>query len=140
MIPNLMPILFTIALMPVLNIPLDVGTTLIAAIALGLVVDDTIHFLSRLKSEREKTNNIKIVINKGIQSTGRPIIYTSIVLSLGFLTLVFASFSPLINFGILSAIVVLLAVVFDLFVLPALLGFIGLDRRKDKQLTSNNTE
>jgi len=123
MIPNLLPILFTMALMPLLGISLDVGTTMIAAIALGLVVDDTIHFLSRLKIERKQTSNTRDAIANSMKTVGRPIVFTSIVLSLGFLILVLASFSPLINFGLLAGIIILLALFFDLMVLPAIIGF-----------------
>ncbi len=122
MIPNFLPILFTSALMPLLGIALDVGTVMVAGVALGLVVDDTIHFLARLKIEAERTGDIRRAITEALISTGRPIIFTSIVLSLGFLVLLFASFNPVIHFGILSCIVILLAVVFDLIVLPAILG------------------
>ena len=124
MIPNFLPILFSLALMPILRIHLDIGTVMIAGVALGLVVDDTIHFLSRLKSETKQTNDIKTAIANVINITGRPIVFTSIVLILGFLVLVFASFNPIIHFGILSCTVILLAVVFDLIVLPAVIGFV----------------
>ena len=95
---------------------------MVAGVALGLVVDDTIHFLARLKIEAERTGDIRRAVTEVLISTGRPIIFTSIVLSLGFLVLLFASFSPVIHFGILSGMVILLAVVFDLIVLPAILG------------------
>lgn len=125
MVPNLLPILFTMALMPLLNISLDVGTTMIAAIALGLVVDDTIHFLSRIRLALDDNPDPRRAIAEAMSSVGRPIVYTSIVLGAGFLTLVLASFKPLINFGLLSGIVILLALIFDLLVLPAILGFLG---------------
>jgi predicted RND superfamily exporter protein len=124
MIPNFLPILFTMALMPLLRISLDIGTVMVAGVALGLVVDDTIHFLSRLRMEMAQDNDIKKNIADSINHAGRPIIYTSIVLSLGFSVLVFASFNPIISFGILSGIVILFAVVFDLVVLPAIIGLI----------------
>jgi predicted RND superfamily exporter protein len=124
MIPNLMPILFTMALMPILRIPLDIGTVMVAGIALGLVVDDTIHFLSRFRLEIKRTYTVKIAIAHSIAGTGRPVVFTSIVLSVGFFVLVFASLKPITHFGILSSTVILLAMVFDLVVLPAILGFI----------------
>ena len=98
---------------------------MIAAVALGLVVDDTIHFLSRLQAERQHTDDVKRAIANAMNSTGRPIIFTSLVLSLGFLVLTLASFNPIVNFGILAFIVILLALVFDLIVLPAIMGFVG---------------
>ena len=124
MIPNFLPILFTMALMPLLGISLDIGTVMVASVALGLVIDDTIHFLARLRSEMEQSSDIKKSISNSISHVGRPIIYTSIVLSLGFSVMVFASFNPIISFGILSGIVILFAMIFDLVVLPAIIGLI----------------
>ncbi len=126
MIPNLMPVLVTLAIMPLLHIPLDVGTVMIACVALGLVVDDTIHFLSNLKLETTHTPDTRVALAATVLATGRPIIFTSLVLSLGFLVMTLASFNPIIHFGILSGMVILLAMVFDLVVLPALLGFVKL--------------
>jgi len=129
-IPNFLPILFTLAIMPFFHIALDVGTVMIAGVALGLVVDDSIHFLTRLKLELETQNSTPLAIDAGLRATGRPIIFTSIILSFGFIVLTLASFNPVIHFGILSSIVIFLALVFDLLVLPAVLGFL-----KPKQLT-----
>jgi predicted RND superfamily exporter protein len=125
MIPNFLPILFTVALMPLIGFSLDVGTTMIAAIALGLVVDDTIHFLSRLKTELAAADGFEAALATTMHTTGRPIVYTSFVLSLGFLVLVMASFKPIIHFGVLSCIVIFLAVLFDLLVMPAFFGLIS---------------
>ncbi|MCP4202247.1 MAG: MMPL family transporter [bacterium] len=126
LIPNLLPILFTLALMPWLGIPLDVGTVMIAVIALGLVVDDSIHLLVRLESERKRAPDTRRAIARALTAVGRPIIYTSVALSLGFLVLVFASFNSMIHFGVLSATVIALALVFDLVALPAVVGFLRL--------------
>lgn len=126
LIPNLLPILFTLALMPWLGIPLDVSTVMIAVIALGLVVDDTIHLLTRLKAEVERAPGTRRALRRALTAVGRPIIYTSVALSLGFLVLVFASFNSMIHFGVLSATVIALALAFDLVVLPALVGFLHL--------------
>jgi hypothetical protein len=122
MIPNLLPIAIALALMPVLGIPLDVGTVMIAGVALGLVVDDTTHFLYRFKEQRRRGADTREAIARAIHLTGRPIIFTSIVLALGFSVLILASFNPVVNFGILAGLVIALAVFFDLVVLPALVG------------------
>jgi predicted RND superfamily exporter protein len=125
-IPNFMPIVFTIALMPVLGIALDIGTANIACIALGLVVDDTIHFLWRLKLELKGAKDTRTAVARAIVKVGRPILYTSIILSLGILVLLLASFNPVVNFGILTSIVIILALFFDLMFLPSLIGFFRL--------------
>jgi len=125
MIPNLLPIVFVMALMPVLGISIDVGTVMIAGVALGLVVDDTTHFLYRLREQRTCAADTHDAIARSMNLTGRPIVFTSIVLSLGFSVLVLASFNPVVNFGILAGILIMLALFFDLVVLPALVGTFG---------------
>ncbi len=124
LIANLSPIVFTLALMPVLGIPLDVGTVMIAVIALGLVVDDSIHLLSRFRVELARLGDARRAMARALVTVGRPVVYTSVALSLGFLVLVLASFNSMIHFGILSATVIALALVFDLVVLPAIIGFL----------------
>ena len=124
MIPNLLPILVVLALMPVLDIPLDVGTVMLAGVALGLVVDDTTHFLYRLKEQRREVSDVREAIARAMTLSGRPIVFTSLVLALGFPVLVLASFNPVTNFGILAGMVIVLALIFDLVVLPALVGFL----------------
>jgi len=121
MIPNVLPIVFVMALMPVLGISLDVGTVMIAGVALGLIVDDTIHFLYRFRMEMRDAESATDAVQAAMKATGRPIVSTSLILGLGFLVLIFASFNPVIHFGILTTGVILLALVFDLLVLPALL-------------------
>jgi len=127
-IPNILPILFTLALMPFLDIALDVGTVMIAGVALGLVVDDTIHLLSRLQREMKSGSTNHQAIAAAILGTGRPIIFTSVILTLGFAVLILASFNPVIHFGILCSVVIFLAAVFDLVVLPAFLSFLEKDQ------------
>ncbi|MFQ6115496.1 MAG: MMPL family transporter [bacterium] len=78
-----------------------------------------------MKFETKRTDDFKSSLANAMCSTGRPIIFTSVVLSLGFLVLVLASFNPLVHFGILLFILILLALVFDLIVLPAMMGFVG---------------
>lgn len=132
MIPNFLPILFTMALMPLLGISLNIGTVMVASVALGLVVDDTIHFMSRLKLDIDRTKDTRTGIADAIHHAGRPIIFTSIVLSLGFMVELSASFNPIINFGLLSGAVILFALVFDLVVLPALMGLLQADKKAEE--------
>ncbi len=127
MVPNLLPIVMILGLMPLFGISLDVGTVMIASVALGMVVDDTIHFLTRFKREAQQGHDTIVALSRAINICGRPIIFTSIALSLGFLVLIFASFNPIIHFGLLTSLVIVLAVLFDLLVLPAILGLISRD-------------
>ncbi len=124
LIPNLIPILLGLAFMAVLGIPLDPGTVMIGSIALGLVVDDTVHFLTRLKRNIRAGGTLEDAMEQSMHQTGRPIVITSVVLAIGFSILLLASFTPNIYFGLVSAIIVLLAVVADLVILPAALVII----------------
>ena len=124
MIPNFTPIFVGLGIMPLLNIPLDPGTTMIGSIALGLVVDDTVHFLVRFRRKMVSGRSIESGIYETVLEAGRPITVTSFVLAISFLILLLGSFNPNINFGLVSAIIILLALVADLMVLPAALKLV----------------
>jgi len=121
MIPNMGPILLGLALMVALGIQLDPGTVMIATIALGLVVDDTCHFLVHLRRYVAQQKSVSEAIALTMQQTGRPIILTSLILAAGFAALLLGSFHPTIWFGLISAFVLLVALVADLVMLPAAL-------------------
>ncbi|MEZ4473783.1 MAG: MMPL family transporter [bacterium] len=120
MIPNGLPILFGLGFMALVDIPLDPGTIMIGSMALGLVVDDTVHFLVRLRRSLADAP-MAPAIERTMAQTGRPIIVTSVVLALGFATLGFGSFTPNVAFGVVSAVVILVALLADLLLLPAVL-------------------
>ena len=119
MIPNVLPVLLTMGIMGVAGIHLDVGTVTIASIILGLVVDDSIHFLYRIREELPRCRDTAEAILVSIRSVGKPIFSTSVILALGFWVLCLASFKPNINFGLLSGTAIVLALLADLIVLPA---------------------
>jgi len=120
MIPNLVPILLGLSFMAVAGIALDPGTVMIGSIALGLVVDDTVHFLVRLRRNVDR-HALEDAIAATMKQTGRPIVVTSIALGAGFAVMGLGSFTPNVAFGIVSAIVVILAMLADLVMLPAAL-------------------
>jgi predicted RND superfamily exporter protein len=128
MIPNFIPVFIGLGFMASMGISLDPGTSMIASIVLGLVVDDSVHFLVRLKRNLAQKNDVSDVIFRSMMDTGRPIIITSIVLCSGFLTLTLASFTPNIYFGLISSVVISLAVVADLVLLPAVLVILNESR------------
>ncbi|MCW9026044.1 MAG: MMPL family transporter [Thiovulaceae bacterium] len=109
MIPNLTPIMFALAFMVLYSLPLDMFTILIGAIAIGMVVDDTIHYMHNFKRYYMIHKNIDEAIRLTLHSTGRAILITSIVLSSGFLVFMFASMNNLFNFGLITGITVLVA-------------------------------
>lgn len=123
LIPNIFPVIILFGVMGYYQIPLDSGTTMVAVIALGICVDDTIHFLSRYHSFTRGAVDVEQALQQTIEHEATPIGTTSIALALGFLTLTLSSFEPVIYFGALSALVMLLAM-FSTFVLtPTLLSF-----------------
>ncbi len=119
MIPNLAPVLMGIACMAVVGVPLDPGTVMVGCVALGLVVDDTIHMLVRIRRHRTAGATVPDALAGAMADTGRAIIITTIVLASGFGTLLVASFVPAAHFGLITSGVVVLALVCDLVVLPA---------------------
>ncbi len=123
LIPNVFPVIVLFGVMGYYNIPLDSGTTMVAVIAIGISVDDTIHFLSRYHFFTRGNENVEIALRKTIEHESTPITTTSVALALGFSTLMLSSFEPVIYFGALSALVMVLAM-FSTFVLtPILLSF-----------------
>ncbi len=110
-----------LGVMGYLNVTLDIATATVAAIVLGIAIDDTIHLLVQFNRDRDKA--LKIAIMDSFTHVGCAIIVTSIVLILGFLVLVFASVKTVFYFGLLTAIAVLAALIGDLILLPILLKF-----------------
>jgi uncharacterized protein len=121
-IANLLPILVFFGVMGWFGILLNLGTSLIAAIALGIAVDSTIHYMSRLQLEVQGESDQEAAIVRALKTVGVPIVFTTVALLLGFLTFGFSSFVPIQNFGILSAVTMAGALVANLILLPALLA------------------
>ncbi|SHJ57676.1 hypothetical protein SAMN02745165_02698 [Malonomonas rubra DSM 5091] len=120
-IPNMLPILLNFAVMGLFGVPLNSATAIIAAVAIGIAVDDTIHFICQYQQNRQKGKMAANAVQNAIVTKGTPIIMTSLIMTGGFGILLFGSFVPTIQFGILSALIMLFAVISDLLVLPALL-------------------
>ena len=106
------------------SVPLDPSTVMIGSIALGLVVDDTVHFLARLRPLAASGMPMEEAIAGAMHATARPLIVTSIVLVAGFSAMILASFTPNIYFGVVASVVIILALIADLIALPAMLVLI----------------
>jgi predicted RND superfamily exporter protein len=128
MLPNLTPILFGIAVMEVYNVPLDMFTILIGAIAIGLAVDDTIHFMHNFKRYHIMYGNVDKAIKMSLHTTGSAIFVTSVVLSAGFFVFMFASMTNLIGFGFITGVTILVAMFTNLILAPALVKLAVKDR------------
>jgi predicted RND superfamily exporter protein len=122
LIPNLFPIVIAAGAMGYLKIPLDIHTLLIIPIVIGIAVDDTIHFLIHFQLERQEHGDTRKAIINSHREVGQAIVFTSIVLSMGFLIFLTSKNMGFVYFGMLSAISITSAVIADLFFLPAILA------------------
>ncbi|MDX1811230.1 MAG: efflux RND transporter permease subunit, partial [Gammaproteobacteria bacterium] len=121
MIPNLLPILISMGFMGYFHMPLDQFSMLIGSISVGLVVDDTIHFMHNFRRYHLKFNDVNRAIQETLLSTGRAILVTTVVLCLGFFIFTAASMENLIRFGLVTGITIILALLCDLLLAPALM-------------------
>ena len=121
MIPNLLPIAMLLGFMGLVDIPLDLATVVVASLALGLCVDDTIHFLHHFKEELRKTGCKDKAIDASLQCSGRAIVITSLVLVATTGLYPTAVLKNMDRFGILVSVTIVFAVFVDLIVGPAVL-------------------
>ena len=121
MIPNLTPIILGLLIMYVANIPLDMFTLLIGSIAIGLAVDDTIHFMHNFRRYYLESGDAEKAIEQTFFTTGKAMVITTIVLSLGFYAYMMANMISVQNFGLLTGSVIVLALLADLLLAPALM-------------------
>lgn len=121
-LPNVLPIVIFFGVMGWLGILLNLGTSLIAAIALGIAVDSTIHYMARLNLELQGETDQTAAMVRTLRTVGVPIIYATVALFFGFLTFAFSSFVPIQNFGILTGATLVTALATNLVLLPALLA------------------
>ena len=121
MIPNLAPIILGLLLMYYAHIPLDMFTLLIGSIAIGLAVDDTIHFLHNFRRYYLESGDSAKAIEQTFFTTGKAMVITTIVLSLGFYAYMMANMISVQNFGLLTGSVIVLALLADLLLAPALM-------------------
>jgi len=120
-VPNFIAAFFILGIIGILNIPLDMMTITIAAITIGIAVDNSIHYIYRFKEEFNNIKNYEKTINYCHSTVGIAILNTSITIVFGFSILVFSNFIPTIYFGIFTGIAMLLAMISVLTLLPALL-------------------
>lgn len=121
MIPNIFPIFITLGIMGIFNIPFDVATIMIGSVTLGIVVDDTTHYMIWFRRNMVQGMSHRDAIVQTFRDVGKPTFITSLVLCLGFGVLVLGSIRPTQYFGILSAFAMLIAPFGDYLMLPALI-------------------
>ncbi len=120
-ITNILPSFLVLGIMGILGIPLDLMTITIASIAIGIGVDNAIHYIHRFKKEFIQDMDYKATMYRSHNSIGVAMFYTSITVTIGFLVLVFSNFIPSIYFGIFTAIAMTTALFANLTLLPILI-------------------
>jgi len=119
--PNVLPIVMVMGIMGALKVPLDINTLMIGSIAIGIVVDDTVHFLYHFRKHFETTGDVRNAVRETLLGVGRAMLVTSLVLASGFFVLLAASLNTFSRFGFFTGITVLIALLSDLVLLPAIL-------------------
>jgi predicted RND superfamily exporter protein len=118
MIPNVMPIFMAYAIMGFVAIPLSNITAVESCIGLGIAIDDTIHYLYRFRKEFIRTRSYAEAIQQTTLTTGRAIMFTSVILSAGFCVFLFSNFQNTADFGVIAMAIMIAALIGDLVILP----------------------
>jgi predicted RND superfamily exporter protein len=121
MIPNLIPVYLVIAFMGYNDIPLDMTTLLIGGVVIGLAVDDTIHFMHKFNRYFEETGDPRQAVHQTLVTTGSALLFTSLVLGLGFSVFIAAYMVNIAWFGVLMSLAVVVAFLADITLAPALM-------------------
>jgi len=121
-IPNVFSAGIVLGIMGIFSIPLDLMTITIAAITVGIAVDNSIHFVARFREESTLRDNYPDAIQQATNNVGQAMFYTTLVITAGFLIMVFSNFVPTMYFGILTAIAMGTALLANLIMLPMLLS------------------
>ena len=130
MVPNLLPVLATLGVMGWFQLPLDATTMLIGAMVIGLAVDDTIHFMHKFQGYYDEAHDLPAAVRETLRTTGSALLFTSLVISSGFLVFGQAYMSNTRTFGMVAAMAAIVAFVADLLVAPALLTLVERYRRR----------
>ena len=131
MIPNLAPILLMLGVIGFFRLPMDLFTMMVASIAIGLAVDDTIHFMHNFRRYYDQCGDPVAAVHQTLQTTGRAMLVTTIVLSIGFFIFSFAAMSNIRNFGLLTGFTIVMALLADYLLAPALMVLVNKRKSKD---------
>jgi len=121
MAPNVFPVAVVLGAMGWMGLPLDMMTITIAAIGVGIAVDDTIHYLNRFRAEFAADRSYISAMQRSHRTVGRAMCYTTVAITIGLLVLSLSQFVPTIRFGLLTALAMTVALLADLTILPAIL-------------------
>jgi len=121
LIPNLIPALLALGLLGISGIPLDFFTMMLAPIIIGISIDDTVHFISHYQQKLAKTGDVNTALRETISEAGPGVVFTALILGLGFGIMAVASAAGTSNMGKFGALAIFIGLLNDLFLLPALL-------------------
>lgn len=121
MVPNLVPAFLGFGLMGLFGIPLDTDTLLIAPVIIGIAVDDTIHFMTHYRVQLIKTGSISESLRLTISHVGQAVMFTTMVLGLGFMLLSFSDYLGMARMGFFGSLAIIMALACDLFLIPAMI-------------------
>ena len=121
MIPNAIPAFLAFGLMGLFVIPLDTDTLLIAPVILGIAVDDTIHFMTHYRIELIKTKDIGLALKSAIREVGQAVMFTTMIIGLGFAVLSFSEYLGLAKVGFFGSLAIFFALLCDLLLIPAMI-------------------
>jgi uncharacterized protein len=121
LVPNMFPIIAIFGIMGIFDVPLNVGTAMVADIAIGIAVDDTIHFMNRYKQAMQELQDSSAAVAAAVHDEVRPVVCSSFALAGGFAICAVSQFIPVIQFGLLSSAVMIIAVFSELLITPILL-------------------
>jgi predicted RND superfamily exporter protein len=119
LVPNLIPVLFFFGFMGWYGIALNLTTSLVASVVLGLAVDNSVQFIVRFRRVQYETSSLREAIIESMRLSGRPIIYANVALAAAFAVFSLSSFEPIGSFGLLSAVTIIGCLIEDLVLLPA---------------------
>ena len=120
-LPLSLAILFNFGLMPLLGIPLDIGTSIFASIAVGVGIDYAIHYVNNARLEAKNHLNMDALLLHTATNSGTAILFNALAVALGFLVLTYSNFQPLIRMGYLVSLTMITSALGSLVLIPALL-------------------
>jgi hypothetical protein len=121
MIPTVFPVAVTLGAMGFVGIPLDTGTAMVASVVIGIAVDNSIHLVTWYRRRLGNGEDRAAAMRGAIAEVGRPVVASALSLSAGFLVMLLSSWGAIAAFGLLSACAILVSLVTNLFLLPAIL-------------------
>ncbi|MHC4757151.1 MAG: efflux RND transporter permease subunit [Planctomycetota bacterium] len=138
--PNVLSITVVLGVMGWMKVPLDMMTITIAAIGVGIAVDDTIHYIHRFREEFQKDRNYLQTMHRCHGSIGHAMYYTSVTIIIGFSILALSNFIPTIYFGLLTGLAMLIALVSALTLLPEMLILLKPFGKEDLRVNDKNDD